>query len=96
MSEQNIDITCHRYGEDKEIPMTSINPSHYRKGKVECYEAIDTAITGLIGFDAFCTGQVIKYMWRWKNKHPRNPVEDLKKANWYLQKLIEKYEKEGK
>lgn len=91
-----MDKTCNRYGEDKELPMTPINPQHYRKGNVECYDAIEAATIDLAGMDAFCTGQVVKYMWRWKKKHPRNPVEDLKKAEWYLKKLIEKYEKENK
>lgn len=94
--ENNIDMTAHRWGEDKEIPMTPINPQHYRKGKVECYIAIESAVGDLTGEDAFYTGQVIKYMWRWKKKHPRNPIEDLKKAHWYLGKLIEKYDKENK
>lgn len=36
-------------------------------------------------FEAYCTGNIIKYICRWPNK---NGVEDLEKARWYLDKLI--------
>ena len=41
------------------------------------------------GFEATHTGNVIKYICRWKKK---NGLEDLKKARWYLDRLIEKIE----
>lgn len=62
------------------------NPDHYKSGAVECIDAIEAATSGLKGSDAFCTGNAIKYLWRWKLK---NGVEDLKKAQWYIQRLIE-------
>ena len=37
----------------------------------------------------FCEGNVIKYVTRYQNK---NGIEDLKKAQHYLQFLIEKHE----
>jgi hypothetical protein len=43
------------------------------------------------GFEGFCAGNALKYLWRWKHK---NGVEDLKKCQWYLDMLIE--EQEGK
>ena len=61
------------------------HPSHYTSGKVECIDAIESAVDGLVGKDAALTAQVIKYMWRWKRK---NGIEDLKKAQWYLNRLI--------
>lgn len=61
------------------------HPSHYTSGKVECIDAIESAVTDLQGIEAVCTANVIKYMWRWKQK---NGIEDLKKAEWYLKKLI--------
>ena len=61
-------------------------PSHYQ-GKVECIDAIEAAVEGLEGLEAVCTANVIKYVWRWKKK---NGIEDLRKASWYLNKLIEK------
>ena len=61
------------------------HPSHYTAGKVECIDAIESATSDLKGIEAVCTGNVIKYIWRWKLK---NGLEDLKKARWYLDKLI--------
>jgi hypothetical protein len=62
-----------------------INPSHYRQGDVECIDAIRSAL-GDDGFRAYCKGQVIKYTWRCE--HKGNPEQDLAKANWYMQQLI--------
>lgn len=68
----------------------AINPSHYQKGKVECIDAIESATAGLEGIEAFCTGNAIKYLYRWKEK---GGVEDLAKAKWYLEKLIQEVNK---
>lgn len=59
-------------------------PAHYQ-GRVECIEAIEAATAGLEGIEAVCTSNCIKYLWRWKRK---NGAEDLRKARWYLDKLI--------
>jgi hypothetical protein len=67
------------------------HPSHYTQGKVECIDAIEAAMVGLEGMDAFLTGQVIKYLFRWKHK---NGIEDLRKAEWYLTRLIYKHVRE--
>lgn len=64
------------------------NPSHYTQSAVECIEAIKSA-TG-DGFADYCQGNIIKYVWRYKQK---NGVEDLKKSQWYLKALIN-YEEE--
>lgn len=61
------------------------HPDHYTQGKVECIDAIESATTGLEGIEAVLTGQVMKYMWRWKRK---NGLEDLQKAQFYLNRLI--------
>jgi len=60
------------------------HPSHYTQGGIECIDAIKAATEGLNGFEGYCTGNAIKYLWRWKHK---NGVEDLKKAHWYIKKL---------
>ena len=59
------------------------HPSHYTGGGVECIDAIKAAVPD---FKSYCAGNVIKYVWRFTRK---NGVEDLKKAEWYLHKLIE-------
>ena len=63
------------------------HPPHYTQGGIECIEAIKAATTGLDGFEAYVTGTAIKYLWRWKHK---NGIEDLEKAQWYINQLIEK------
>ena len=63
----------------------SVNPAHYRKGEIECIEAIKAATVGKSGIEAVCTANVIKYLWRYEEK---NGVEDLRKARWYLDRLI--------
>jgi hypothetical protein len=65
----------------------SVNhPQHYTSGKVECIDALESATENLKGIEAICTANAIKYLWRWKQK---NGVEDLKKAQWYINKLLE-------
>lgn len=62
------------------------HPSHYADGNIECIEAIEASMTK----EAFCgylKGNVQKYFWRYEKKI--NPVEDLKKARWYNDRLIE-------
>lgn len=63
------------------------SPSHYTAGFVECIDALDSATATLTGNEALYIANVIKYCWRWKLK---NGVEDLKKARWYLDRLIGK------
>ena len=60
-------------------------PKHYNLGKVECIDAIESATIGKTGLAAVCTGNIIKYVWRCEEK---NGLEDLKKAKWYLERLI--------
>ena len=62
------------------------SPEHYTKGSIECIDAIAEVIQHLDGMEAMCTGNAIKYLWRWRHK---NGVEDLKKAQWYIQRMID-------
>ena len=61
------------------------HPSHYTAGKIECIDALESALVGLQGVKAFCTGNAIKYLWRWQHK---GGVNDLKKAAWYIDRLV--------
>jgi hypothetical protein len=58
-------------------------PSHYRKGKVECIDAIKSALAE--GYEYYLQGNILKYVWRYNHK---NQLEDLEKAQWYLKELI--------
>lgn len=62
------------------------HPSHYaNQGSVECIEAIESQLTHE-EYQGYLRGNCAKYIWRWKNK---GGIEDLKKARWYLDRLIE-------
>ena len=60
------------------------SPPHYNQAGVECIDAIRAATDE--GYEYYLQGNIIKYLWRYRYK---NGVEDLKKAQWYLEKLIE-------
>lgn len=66
------------------------HPAHYTAGGIECIEALAAATTGLEGIEAVCTANAIKYLWRWKIK---NGAEDLRKAIWYINYLLEYLDK---
>lgn len=66
------------------------NPAHYNSGKVECIDALDSATVNKTGIEAICVANIIKYLWRYEQK---NGVEDVKKARWYINRLIEVLEK---
>ena len=69
------------------------HPQHYKtKSGLEAIDVIEAFTDGLQGYEAVETGNVLKYICRWKKK---NGLEDLKKAQWYLNRLINKLEKEN-
>jgi len=58
----------------------SINPQHYRQGEIE---VIDFILDQKMDY---LTASVQKYLARWRFKEG---IEDLRKARWFLDKLIE-------
>ena len=69
------------------------HPKHYKaKNGMEVIDVIEAFTANLNGYEASHTANVIKYICRWKEK---NGLEDLKKAQWYLDRLIKNIE-EGK
>ena len=70
------------------------HPKHYKTKKgLEAIQVIEAFTEDLTGIEATDTGNVIKYICRWKSK---NGIEDLKKARWYLNHLIRHVEKTNK
>lgn len=65
------------------------HPKRYNKGKIECIDALESAVAGKSPEDAICVANVIKYLWRYEEKEP---LRSLKSAEWYLKRLIAKYE----
>lgn len=66
------------------------HPAHYTQGSIECIDALKSAL-GHEGFKNYCRGACIKYLWRTEHK---NGLEDLKKCEWYLSRLIKELESE--
>tara|TARA_R110000796_G_C14352573_1_gene411784 strand:- start:266 stop:526 length:261 start_codon:yes stop_codon:yes gene_type:complete len=64
------------------------HPAHYNHNKhgVECIEAIQASMSD-DEFKGYLKGNAIKYLWRYGYKD--KPKQDLDKAQWYLNKLIE-------
>ncbi len=73
------------------------HPNHYiSETGLETINVIEAFTFDLKGIEAVATGNILKYVCRWKAK---NGLQDLKKAQWYLNRLInhiEKLEKENK
>lgn len=68
------------------------HPPHYQSNTgLEVIDVIKAFTADLIGIEATDTGNIIKYICRWKHK---NGLEDLKKAQWYLNHLINIVENE--
>tara|TARA_R100000008_G_C3570469_1_gene161792 strand:- start:745 stop:960 length:216 start_codon:yes stop_codon:yes gene_type:complete len=64
------------------------HPDHYNVGNIETIDYIES-----LGMsEGFCAGNAIKYISRYKFKN--SPLQDLKKAKWYLEYLIKKLESE--
>ena len=65
--------------------MDKVNkPAHYQ-GTIECIDSIESSMSKE-AFRGYLKGNIQKYIFRYEKK---NGVEDLKKAQWYLNKLIE-------
>ena len=66
------------------------HPKHYKaKNGMEVIDVIEAFTANLKGYEATHTSNVIRYICRWKEK---NGLEDLKKAQWYLNRLIKNIE----
>lgn len=62
------------------------HPAHYQSKKgIEVIDVMEAFTEGLSGIEAVDTSMVIKYVCRWKQK---GGIEDLQKAEWYLNHLI--------
>ena len=63
------------------------HPDHYNQGKFEVIEVIEDWDLG------FAAGNAVKYIARYR--HKAKPVEDLKKARWYIDRLIQQLEEQN-
>lgn len=90
------DASSHKYFSDRKESTNEMyeskdamvsHPSHYQsKAGLEVIDVIEAFTSDLTGIEATDTGNILKYMCRWKKK---NGLQDLEKAKWYLQHLID-------
>ena len=66
------------------------HPDHYTQGDIECIDAME-ACTTREEFQGYLRLACLKYLWRCNYKGKR--LQDLEKARWYLDKLIEDVQK---
>lgn len=64
------------------------HPQHYNNGNIECIDAMISAF-GVQEVISFCKLNAFKYIWR--AEHKNDYLEDLNKAKWYINKVIELY-----
>lgn len=83
---ENAEDSC--CGKESNVDMVN-HPAHYTQGGIECIDCIKSATVGKVGIEAFCVGNAIKYLFRYEEK---NGVEDVKKARWYIDRLIKELE----
>jgi len=63
------------------------HPAHYNlhEDGIECIDAIQASMSR-VGFQDYLKGTAIKYLWRYRDKS--EPLQDLKKARWMIERLI--------
>ena len=83
MAEKEKEKQAMKQSDNIELEDMVNHPRHYNESGIECIDALEAMLGD--GFEAYLQGNIAKYLWRYKYK---NGVEDLKKAQWYLNKLI--------
>lgn len=68
------------------------HPTHYNAGRYEVIDIIESVVMSmdLTPFQGYCLGNAIKYLGRFRHK---GGIEDIEKAKWYINKLIDNLEK---
>ena len=80
------EIRMHQANKQSDNVVDMVNsPPHYNQTGIECIEAISAATDS--NFKYYLQGNIMKYLWRFDYKD--KPLEDLQKAKWYLDRLIE-------
>jgi len=80
------EILMHQANKQSDNVVDMVNsPPHYNQTGIECIDAISAATD--TNFKYYLQGNIMKYLWRFDYKD--KPLEDLQKAKWYLDRLIE-------
>jgi len=80
---------CHSI--NLEVKKDAINPDHYKAGGVEAIDCMKASMSSE-SFRGHLKATAMKYLWRYETKHPDNPLQDLNKCKWYLERLIKEVE----
>ena len=75
-----------KYSLNKPADVVNHPPHYISKNGLETIDVIEAFTADLKGIEAVCAANVIKYICRWNHK---NGLQDLEKAQWYLNKLID-------
>tara|TARA_R100001509_G_C4746671_1_gene174967 strand:- start:81 stop:380 length:300 start_codon:yes stop_codon:yes gene_type:complete len=76
----------HDMSYENEIRYDNVNaPAHYLHGRKETIDVITDCMTS-DEFHGYLKGNILKYVARYKFKG--EPLEDLCKAQWYLNRLV--------
>lgn len=67
------------------------HPAHYTSGAIECIDALESLPALKLPGADFCRGNAIKYLWRLGLKD--DVLQDARKAQWYLNRLVSILEK---
>ena len=84
MIQEELRMAQARKQSDNVVDMVN-SPPHYNQTGIECIDAISAATDN--NFKYYLQGNIMKYLWRFDYKD--KPLEDLQKAKWYLDRLIE-------
>ena len=84
LREEEIRMKSPKKNKDNVVDMVN-SPPHYGQGTIECIKYIEDFLSK-DEFVGYLRGNIAKYLHRWRYK---NGLEDLKKAEWYLSKLIQ-------
>ena len=69
-----------------------VHPPHYNAGSIECIDALNAMVESWHDpVAAVLAWQAVKYIWR--SPFKRNPAQDIRKAQFYLSRLLEQYER---
>ena len=92
LDDKGVCFECQMEAEQMEDMVNS--PSHYTNGSIECIDAMKSMTHGAIvsAFVSYCWLASFKFLWRWHYKG--KPIQDLEKARWYINKMIEKLKEE--
>jgi hypothetical protein len=68
----------------------AVKPAHYKKaGGIETIDYLEAVCADIPGDEAVAVGNAIKYLSRYRQKNPTNPLRDVEKSLWYVQRLVQ-------